>query len=207
MIRRAALRLAALAVLAIPALSLAEGATWNIDPYHTRSGFTVRHLVITNVRGEFGKTTGKVVLDEENLARSSVEATIDVNTIDTRVPDRDAHLRSADFFDVAKYPTITFKSTKVQAAGKGKLKVTGNLTMKGVTKPVVLEVEGPSAEIKGPMGESRRGMMARTVVNRRDFGLNWSKAVEAGPVVGDDVQIEIEAEMVKAGTGKQSAAN
>ena len=203
MIRRAALLLAALTV---PALSLAEGATWNIDPAHTRSGFTVRHLVISNVRGEFGKTTGKVVLDEKDPTKSSVEATIDVNTIDTRVPDRDAHLRSADFFDVAKYPTITFKSTKVHAAGKGKLEVIGDLTMKGVTKPVVLQVDGPSAEVKGPMGEARRGMVARTVVNRREFGLNWSKAVEAGPVVGDDVQIEIEAEMVKAGTGKQAAA-
>ncbi len=200
--RRAALLLAA---LALPALSLAQGATWNIDPVHTRSGFTVRHLVISNVRGEFGKTTGKVALDEKDPARSSVEATIDVNTIDTRVADRDAHLKSADFFDVAKYPTITFKSTRVESAGKDRLKVTGALTMKGVTKPVVLEVEGPSAEIKGPMGESRRGMTARTVVNRRDFGLNWSKAVEAGPVVGDDVKIEIEAEMVKAGTGKQAA--
>jgi polyisoprenoid-binding protein YceI len=203
MIRRAALLFAALAV---PALSLAEGATWNIDPAHTRSGFTVRHLVISNVRGEFGKTTGKVVLDEKDPAKSSVEATIDVNTLDTRVPDRDAHLRSADFFDVAKYPTITFRSTKVHAAGKGKLEVTGDLTMKGVTKPVVLHVEGPSVEVKGPMGDVRRAMVARTVINRREFGLNWSKAVEAGPVVGDDVQIEIEAEMVKAGTGKQSAA-
>lgn len=203
MIRRAALLLAALAA---PALALAEAATWNIDSSHTRSGFTVRHLVITNVRGEFGKTTGKVTLDEKDMGKSSVEATIDVNTIDTRVPDRDAHLRSADFFDVARYPTITFKSTRVHPDGKGKLKVTGDLTMKGVTKPVVLEVEGPTHEIKGPMGETRRGMVARTVINRRDFGLNWSKAVEAGPVVGDDVQIEIEAEVVKAGTGKQQAA-
>ncbi len=202
MIRRAALLVAA---LALPALSLAEGATWNIDPAHSRTGFTVRHLVISNVRGEFGKTTGTVTLDEKDLSRSRVEATIDTSTIDTRVPNRDADLKSPNFLDVEKYPTITFKSTKVKPAGKGKLEVTGDLTMKGVTKPVVLEVEGPTPEIKGPMGESRRGLTARTTINRKDFGVTWSKAVEAGPVVGDDVKIEIEAELVKAGTGKQAA--
>ena len=202
MIRRLVLLLAALAA---PALSLAESATWELDPAHTLSTFTIRHLVITNVRGEFGKTTGTVTLDDQDVTKSTVEATIDVSTINTRVADRDAHLKSPDFFDAAKYPTMTFKSTKVQQAGKGKLKVTGNLTIKDVTKPVVLEVEGPTAAIKGPMGESRRGLSARTTINRRDFGLNWSKAVEAGPVVGDEVKIEIEGELVKAGTGKQAA--
>ncbi len=202
MIRRL---LPVLAVLAAPVLALAESATWNLDPAHTHSAFTIRHLVITNVRGEFGKTTGAVTLDDKDITRSSVEATIDVSTIDTRVADRDADLKSANFFDAAKYPTMTFKSTKVQQAGKGKLKVTGNLTIKDVTKPVVLEVDGPTAAIKGPMGESRRGVAARTTINRRDFGLNWSKAVEAGPVVGDQVKIEIEGELIKEGTGKQAA--
>jgi polyisoprenoid-binding protein YceI len=202
MIRRLVLLLAALAA---PVLALAETATWNLDPAHTHSAFTIRHLVITNVRGEFGKTTGAVMLDEKDITKSSVEATIDVSTIDTRVADRDADLKSANFFDAAKYPTMTFKSTKVQQAGKGKLKVTGNLTIKDVTRPVVLEVDGPTAEIKGPMGESRRGIAARTTINRRDFGLNWSKAVEAGPVVGDQVKIEIEGELIKEGTGKQAA--
>lgn len=202
MIRRLVLLLSALSA---PVLALAETATWNLDPAHTHSAFTIRHLVITNVRGEFGKTTGAVTLDEKDITRSSVEATIDVTSIDTRVADRDAHLKSPDFFDAAKYPTMTFKSTKVQKAGKGKLKVTGDLTIKDVTKPVVLEVEGPTAEIKGPMGESRRGIAARTTINRRDFGLNWSKAVEAGPVVGDKVTIEIEGELIKEGTGKQAA--
>lgn len=202
MIRRLVLLLSALAA---PVLALAETATWNLDPAHTHSAFTIRHLVITNVRGEFGKTTGAVMLDEKDITKSSVEATIDVTTIDTRVADRDTHLKSPDFFDAAKYPTMTFKSTKVQKAGKGKLKVTGDLTIKDVTKPVVLEVEGPTAEIKGPMGESRRGIAARTTINRRDFGLNWSKAVEAGPVVGDKVTIEIEGELIKEGTGKQAA--
>ncbi len=194
-----------LLAIATPALALAQTGTWNLDPAHTHSSFTVRHMVITNVRGEFGKTTGVVKLDEKDMSRSSVEATIDTTTIDTRVPDRDAHLKSADFFDVAKYPTITFKSTKVEKAGAGKLKVTGNLTIKDVTKPVVLDVEGPTQEIKGPTGEARRGIAASTTINRRDFGLNWSKAVEAGPVVGDEVKIEIESELVKAGTGKQAA--
>ncbi len=203
MIRRLVLLLTALAA---PALSLAASSTWTFDPAHTHSAFTIRHLVITNVRGEFSKTTGTVVLDDQDITRSTVEATIDVGTIDTRVADRDTHLKSADFFDAAKYPTMTFKSTKVQKAGKGKLKVTGNLTIKDVTRPVVLEVEGPTAEIKGPMGESRRGLAARTTINRRDFGLNWSKAVEAGPVVGDQVKIEIEGELVKEGTGKQAAS-
>lgn len=194
-----------LVALAAPALALAEPATWKLDPAHTHSSFTVRHLVISNVRGEFGKTTGTVMLDEKDVSRSSVEATIDVTTIDTRVADRDTHLKSPDFFDVARFPTMTFKSTQVQKAGEGKLKVTGNLTIRDVTRPAVLEVEGPTAEIKGPMGESRRGVAVRTTINRRDFGLNWAKTVEAGPVVGDQVNIEIEAELVKAGTGKQAA--
>ncbi|GAO03130.1 YceI family protein [Anaeromyxobacter sp. PSR-1] len=187
-----------LLALAAPALAHAQAGTWDIDPAHTLSSFTVRHLVITNVRGEFGKTTGAVKLDEKDLARSSVEATIDATTLNTRVPDRDAHLKSPDFFDVAKYPTITFKSTKVEKIGEGKLKVTGDLTMKGVTKPVVLEVLGPTSAIKDPGGNLRRGLVATTMVNRREFGLNWSKTVEAGPVVGDEVKIEIEAELVKA---------
>jgi polyisoprenoid-binding protein YceI len=198
-------RLAAVvAIVAAPAIVLAQ-ATWTIEPTHTRSGFTIRHLVISNVRGEFAKTTGTVKLDEKDLTRSSVEATIDVTTIDTRVPDRDAHLRSADFFDAAKHPTITFKSTKVAKAGEGQLDVTGDLTMKGVTRPVVLRVVGPSAEIKDPRGNTRRGLSATAKLNRRDFGLTWSKLVEAGPVAGDEVTIEIEAELVK--DGEKQASN
>ena len=190
-------RLFAVAVaLAVPAAALAQ-STWNVDPAHTHSSFTIRHLVISNVRGEFGKTTGTVKLDEKDVTRSSVEATIETASIDTRVPDRDAHLRSPDFFDAAKFPKITFKSTKVEKAGDGKLKVTGDLTIKDVTKPVVLEVSGPTGEIKDPWGNTRRGIAASTRINRRDFGLNWGKVVEAGPVVGDEVTIEIEAELLK----------
>ena len=190
-------RLFAVAVaLAVPAAALAQ-STWNVDPAHTHSSFTIRHLVISNVRGEFGKTTGTVKLDEKDVTKSSVEATIETTTIDTRVADRDNHLRSPDFFDVAKYPAMTFKSTKVEKAGEGKLKITGNLTVKDVTKPVVLDVTGPTQEIKDPWGNTRRGVSATTKINRKDFGLTWSKTIEAGPVVGDDVTIEIEAELLK----------
>jgi polyisoprenoid-binding protein YceI len=190
-------RLVALALaLSAPALAFAE-SSWIIEPNHTHSAFTIRHLVISNVRGEFGKTIGTVKLDEKDVTRSSVEATIETGTIDTRVPDRDKHLRSSDFFDAEKFPTITFRSTKVEKAGEGRLKVAGDLTIKGVTKPVVLEVSGPTGEIKDPWGNTRRGISATGKINRRDFGLTWSKVVEAGPVVGDEVAIEIEAELLK----------
>jgi polyisoprenoid-binding protein YceI len=191
-------RVIALAVAALaPLTAYAEVSTWKMDPTHSHAAFTVRHLVISNVRGEFGKMTGTVTLDEEDVTKSSVEATIDATTIDTREPKRDADLRSANFFDVEKYPTITFKSTKVEKDGDGKLKVTGDLTMHGTTKPVVLDVEGPTDAIKDMQGNARRGLHATTKLNRRDFGLNWNKVVEAGPVVGDEVQIEIAAELVK----------
>jgi len=185
----------ALAVLLAAAPALA--ASYKLDSAHSHSSFTVRHLVISNVRGEFGKTEGSVVIDDGDVTKSKVEATIDVSTIDTREPKRDGHLKSPDFFDVAKYPSITFKSTKVEQAGAGKLKVTGDLTMKGVTKSVVLDVNGPTAEIKDPMGGARRGISASAKINRQDFGVSWSKLIEAGPVVGDEVTIEIEAELVK----------
>jgi len=187
------------AVLALaPALALAQAqaTTWKIDPTHTQTGFTVRHLGITNVRGEFKDTTGTVTLDEKDPSRSSVEVTIDVATINTREDKRDAHLKSADFLDVEKHPKITFRSTKVEKAGDG-YKVTGDLTMHGVTKPVVLEVGPLSPELKDPWGGIRRGVSARTTIDRRDFGLLYGKMVEAAPVVGDLVKIEIEAELVR----------
>ena len=196
-------RLAALLALA-PLAALAETGTWNIDPAHTQSIFTVRHMVISSVKGQFERTAGTVTLDDKDITRSSVDATIDAASINTRVENRDNDLRSATFFDVRKYPTITFKSTKVEKAGEGKLKVAGNLTMHGVTKPVVLEVEGPTAPIKDPGGHLRRGLSASTTINRKDFGLQYNKMIEAGPVVGDEVKIEIEAELVAA-TGKEAS--
>jgi polyisoprenoid-binding protein YceI len=191
-------RIAAVLLTAVPALALAGTSAWTLDPAHSHTGFAVKHLVISTVRGEFGKTTGSVVLDDQDITNSTVEATIDATTINTRVPDRDTHLKSPDFFDVAKYPTLTFKSTKVEKAGDGKLKVTGNLTLHGVTKPVTLDVEGPTAEIKDPWGNTRRGLSATAKLNRKDFGLAWSKMVEAGPVVGDEVSIDLEAELLKS---------
>jgi polyisoprenoid-binding protein YceI len=195
----------AVALALLPGLALAQTSTWTIDPSHTHSSFTVRHLVISNVRGEFGKTTGTIKLDEKDPTKSSVEATIDASTINTREEKRDAHLKSPDFFDVAKHPTITFKSTKVEKKGEGKLAVTGDLTIRGVTKAVVLDVVGPTPEIKDPMGSARRGFAASTEIDRKDFGLTWSKTVEAGPVVGDKVKIEIEAEVVKE-AGQKAAS-
>jgi polyisoprenoid-binding protein YceI len=180
----------------VPALALAAPATWNVDASHSQVGFAVRHLVISNVRGEFKTYQGKISLDDADPARSSVEATIDVNSIDTKVADRDAHLKSADFFDVANHPNMTFKSTKVARAGKDRLKVTGDLTLRGVTKPVVLDVT-TTPEVKGMGGEVRRGFAATTKISRKAYGLTWNKVVEAGPAVGDEVTIALELEAVK----------
>ncbi|BDG10257.1 YceI family protein [Anaeromyxobacter paludicola] len=184
-----------LAALAFPAL--AGAATWEIDPAHSSTSFSVKHLVITTVRGVFGKTTGTVELDEKSPARSKVEATVDATTIDTRVKQRDDDLKSSNFLDVEKFPTIAFKSTQVRAAGKGKLEVTGDLTLHGVTKPVTFHVTGPSGTVKGMQGELRRSASATARINRHDFGLNYSKAIEAGPVVGDTVDLQIDAELVQ----------
>jgi polyisoprenoid-binding protein YceI len=192
----------AAAALAVPSLAL--GATWEIDNAHTHAQFTVKHMMVSNVKGEFGKIAGTVNIDEKDITKSALDVTIDASTLDTRNEGRNAHLKSADFFDVANHPNLTFKSTKVEKAGEGKLKVTGNLTIRGVTKPVVLDVEGPTAEMKSPFdGSARIGATATTRLNRKDFGLNWNKAMEAGGVlVGDEVLVTIEFEGIK----KQPAA-
>lgn len=181
----------AIALVALPAFAFAAD-TWNLDPAHTQVAFSVKHLMISTVRGEFTRTAGKVVLDEADITRSTVEATIDIASINTREEKRDAHLKSPEFFDVAKFPTMTFKSTKVVKHGGG-LKVTGDLTMHGVTRPVVLDVTGPTKEIKDPWGLARRGVSATAKVNRKDFGVSY------GPdaVVSDMVTITIDAELVK----------
>ncbi|GEJ56714.1 YceI family protein [Anaeromyxobacter diazotrophicus] len=189
---------------ALPLAAAAETTTWNIDPAHSDSSFAVKHLVVSTVRGHFGKTTGTLHLDDKDLSKSSAEATVDTTTIDTRVADRDADLKSANFFDVAKYPEMTFKSTKVQKQGKGKLKVTGDLTIKGTTKPVVFDVTY-SQPVKGMKGEERRGFNGTTRINRRDFGLTWSKTIEAGPVVADNVDITLDLEAVKAQPAEEAA--
>ena len=156
----------------------------------------MRHLVISNVRGEFTRYEGKVVLDDADPTRSTVVATVDASSLDTRVADRDTHLKGPDFFDVARYPSIAFRSTKVTAAGKDRLKVAGDLTLHGVTKPIVLEVTtGP--EVKGMFGETRRAFSAAGKIDRKDFGLTWNKLVEAGPAVGDEVSLTLDLEVVK----------
>jgi len=189
--------LAALALLFIP--SLAFASTWNIDPDHSSIGFKVRHLMVSNVKGTFGKVQGVVNVDDQDVSRSHVNVTIDTASIETGVAKRDTHLRSPEFLDVAKFPTMTFASTRVEKNGTNGLKVTGNLTLHGVTRAVVLDVEGPTGQSKDPWGNFRRGASANTTINRKDFGLTWNKALETGGVVvGDDVNISIEVEMVKA---------
>jgi polyisoprenoid-binding protein YceI len=186
-----------LALLLLPVLAF--GSTWNIDPDHSSTGFKVRHLMVSNVKGTFGKVQGVVNVDAQDITRSSVSVAIDTASIDTGVAKRDTHLRSPEFLDVAKFPTMTFVSTKVAKNGVNKLKITGNLTLHGVTRPVVLDVEGPSQESKDPRGNIRRGASASTKIDRKDFGLTWNKALETGGVVvGDEVAIEIEVEMIKA---------
>ncbi|KAF0217351.1 MAG: YceI [Geobacteraceae bacterium] len=188
--------IAVIVTLAIPAF--ASASTWNIDPDHSNVGFKVRHLMVSNVKGSFDKHTGTVDINDKDITKSKVEVTIDTTSINTNVQKRDEHLRSADFFDVAKHPTMTFVSKKVAKAGKDKLKVTGDLTLHGVTRQVVLEVEGPSKESKDPWGNIRRGATASTKINRKDFGLVWNAALETGGVaVGEEITITLEIELLK----------
>jgi polyisoprenoid-binding protein YceI len=188
--------LSTIIALALPAFAFAS--TWTIDPDHSNVGFKVRHLMVSNVKGSFEKQTGTVEIDDKDITKSKVEVTIDTNSINTNVKKRDDHLRSADFFDVAKFPTMTFVSRKVEKAGKDNLKVTGDLTLHGVTKQVVLAVEGPSKESKDPYGNIRRGATATTKINRKDYGLVWNAALETGGVaVGEEVTITLEIEMIK----------
>jgi len=188
-------RTLALAVaLALPAA--AAPVTYQLDASHSVAGFTVKHLMVSTVRGELGPISGTVVYDKDDVSKSSVEATIDVKAINTRDEKRDGHLKSPDFFDVAKFPTITFKSTKVEKGGAG-LKVTGTLTMRGVAKEVVLDVEpvAPEAEVKA-WGVIKTGTNATTKLNRKDFGISWSQLMDSGgAVVSDDVNVVLNLEL------------
>jgi polyisoprenoid-binding protein YceI len=193
---RLALAATLVAALAVP--SPAATATWQIDPAHTAAGFSVRHLMIATVRGQFKGVTGAVLWDDQDINNSTVDVTIDANTVDTGEPKRDADLKSANFFDVKNYPTITFKSTKIEKISAGKMKVAGNLTIHGVTKQVVLDVEGPSGAVKDPWGNTRVALNASTTVNRLDYGVKWNAKMDSGGmVVGDDVNINIDLEMTK----------
>ena len=184
-------RMLVVAVLACASLSFAETQTWQIDPNHTASQFSVRHLGISTVRGQFMKTTGTVAYDPADISKTQMDVTIDASSVDTRVQMRDNDLRSPHFLDVEKYPTITFKSKKSESAGQGKLKVTGDLTIHGVTKEVVLDIDGPSAPTPA-MGGIRMGAEATTKINRKDFGVNGAPGA-----VGDDIQITLDVELTR----------
>jgi polyisoprenoid-binding protein YceI len=188
--------LSVVAVVGVALHTLAGATTWEIDPAHTSVGFGVRHLMVSTVRGEFTKVSGTAEADEKDYTKAKIQATIDAASINTRVEKRDAHLKSADFLDVAKYPTITFVSTKIEKAGEGRWKVTGDLTLHGVTRPVTLDVEGPTPPVKDPMtGALRAGAHATTRINRKDFGVMWNKSLDGGGVVvGEDVDITIDVE-------------
>jgi polyisoprenoid-binding protein YceI len=184
-------------VLALAAPALAE-TVWDIDPAHTSAQFSIRHMMISNVRGQFSKVSGTVRGEPTDPTHAQFEATIDTTSIDTREPKRDEHLKSPDFFDVAKYPTMTFKSKKIEKTGEARYKVTGDLTLHGVTREVVLDVEGPTPPMKDPRGSLRAGAEATTKIDRKDFGLTWSKTLDGGGVmVGDEVAITIDVEAVK----------
>jgi polyisoprenoid-binding protein YceI len=183
------------AALALPAS--AGTTTYQIDPRHSSAGFGVTHLMISTVRGEFHGVTGTVIVDDSDISKSSVNVTIDATTVDTREPDRDKHLKSEAFFDVAKYPAITFQSTKVERNADGSLKVTGDLTIRGVTKTAVLTATLPKAPIKDPWGLQRTAVSAATKINRQDFGVAWNQKLDSGGVVvGDDVNVTLDVEMI-----------
>jgi polyisoprenoid-binding protein YceI len=177
----------------------AATTTWNLDPVHSVAEFKVKHMMISHVKGQFTGVSGKLERDENDIANDRAEVTIDAASINTRDPQRDAHLMSADFFDVAKFPTLTFRSTKVERKGDDELAVTGDLTIHGVTRKVVFKVEGPTPPAKDPWGNTRIGVSAVTKINRKDFGLTWNAALETGGIlVGEEVTITLDVQFVKA---------
>jgi len=198
---RAVYSTALAAALSLPAAAAAS--TWQLDPNHSSAQFAVRHLGLSTVRGAFTKVNGTIQFDDKDITKSSVDVTIEAASLDTRVEGRDKDLRGDHFFEVEKYPTLTFKSTKVEQVEVGKLKVTGDLTIHGVTKQVVLDVEGPTAAVKDPWGNQRAAASATTKINRQDFGVKWNAKMDNGGwVVGDDVAITIDVEMVQKGAPK-----
>src|ERR1700687_1258328 len=188
--------MSALSTLATPQTTT---TTWNIDPVHSVAEFKVKHMMIANVKGQFPKVTGALTLDESDLTNSHVEASIEAASIETRDPQRDAHLKSADFFDVEKFPTLSFKSTGITLVRDGELAVEGNLTIHGVTRKVLFSVEGPTPPAKDPWGNARVAVSATTKINRKDFGLTWNAALETGGIlVGDEVTIPLDVEFLRA---------
>ena len=184
-----------MSTLAIPQTAT---TTWNVDPVHSVAEFKVKHMMISNVKGQFTVVKGSLTLDEADLSNSHVEASLDAASINTRDTQRDAHLKSADFFDVARFPSITFQSSKVVPSGADSYEVVGDLTIHGVTQQVPLTVEEVTPEAKDPWGNMRRGATARTKVNRKDFGLHWNVALEAGGfLVGEEIEITIDVELIR----------
>lgn len=187
--------------LSLPAA--AASSAWQIDPQHSSAQFAVRHLGLSTVRGAFSKLSGTMQLDDQDITKSSIEISIDVNTVDTREPDRDKDLRSERFFDVAHFPAMTFKSKKVEQVAPGKLRVTGDLTIHGTTRDVVLDVDGLTAPAKDPWGNQRIAASATTKINRQDYGVKWNAKLDnGGVVVGDDVNITIDVEMIRKAPAK-----
>jgi polyisoprenoid-binding protein YceI len=173
--------------------------TWNIDPAHAAAEFKVKHMMISHVKGHFGKLSGKLTLDDAELTNSHVEAVIDASSLETRDSQRDAHLKSGDFFDVEKFPTLSFKSTRVRVVGDEELSVEGDLTIRGVTRKATFAVEGPTPPTRDPWGNTRLGISATTKINRKDFGLTWNATLETGGIlVGDEVAITLDVEFIKA---------
>ena len=178
------------AVLSLPAA--AATSSWQIDPAHSSAQFAVKHLMISTVRGAFTSVKGSLQFDDKDVTKSTVDVTIDVNSVDTRVPDRDKDLKSDHFFDADHFPTITFKSKRVEQVAPGKLKVTGDLTIHGITKEAVLDVDGPTAPVKDPWGNQRIGVSASSKITRQDFGITY------GPgMIGDEISITIDAELTQ----------
>jgi polyisoprenoid-binding protein YceI len=182
--------------LAIPIFT--DAATWQMDLAHSSFQFKIRHLTVSNVKGDFSKFQGVAIIDDQNITHLKVEVAIDVASVNTGHAQRDEHLRGPDFFDVTKYPTLTFVSKKVIKTDTNRLKVIGDMTLHGVTREITVDVEGPTPEVKDPWGHFRRGVTATTKINRRDFGLTWNKVLDTGGlVVGDEVNIYVEVELVR----------
>jgi polyisoprenoid-binding protein YceI len=184
-------------LLALSTLAHAQVTTWKIDPAHSQAGFTIRHMGISNVYGRFGNVNGEIKLDPQDLTKASINATVDTTTVDTGVAQRDTHLKSADFFEVTKYPTMTFVSKSISHAGDG-YDVVGDLTLHGVTKPVTLHVDEPSKEQTGPDGKLHRGFSGSTTIHRQDFGLVWNGTLKSGDqMIGDNVKVTLDVEAIK----------
>jgi polyisoprenoid-binding protein YceI len=184
-----------MSTLAAPRTS---ATTWNLDPAHSIAEFKVKHMMISNVKGQFPKVTGTLTLDESNLPNSRIEASIEASSIATNDAQRDTHLKSADFFHVEKFPALSFKSTRITPVRDGELTLEGDLTIRGVTRTVVFTVEGPTPPVKDPWGNTRLAVSATTKINRKDFGLTWNAALETGGIlVGEEVAITLDLQFIR----------